>query len=196
MKSIKIEGQLRTDFGKTATRHLRSEGKIPCVIYGGNDTISFSAPAASFRHLVYTPDFQLAEITIDGKTYNCIMKDLQFDVITDALTHIDFLQLVDDKKVVANLPLKYTGQPEGVKAGGRLELKMKTVRVRTYPKYLKESLEVNISNLKLNENMRVQDIVADNMEIMNSPRIPIASVVMTRALKQQENADAKEAKKK
>lgn len=196
MKSIKIEGQLRTDFGKTATRHLRSEGKIPCVIYGGNETISFSAPAASFRHLVYTPDFQLAEITIDGKTYNCIMKDLQFDVITDALTHIDFLQLVDDKKVVANLPLKYTGQPEGVKAGGRLELKMKTVRVRTYPKYLKESLEVNISNLKLNENMRVQDIVADNMEIMNSPRIPIASVVMTRALKQQENADAKEAKKK
>lgn len=196
MKSIKIEGQLRTDFGKTATRQLRSEGKIPCVIYGGNDTISFSAPAAAFRHLVYTPDFQLAEITIDGKTYNCIMKDLQFDVITDALTHIDFLQLVEDKKVVANLPLKYTGQPEGVKAGGRLELKMKTVRVRTYPKYLKESLEVNISGLKLNENMRVQDIVAENMEIMNSPRIPIASVVMTRALKQQENADAKEAKKK
>lgn len=196
MKSIKIEGQLRTDFGKTATRQLRSEGKVPCVIYGGNDTISFSAPAAAFRHLVYTPEFQLAEISIDGKTYNCIMKDLQFDVITDALTHIDFLQLVEDKKVVANLPLKYTGQPEGVKAGGRLELKMKTVRVRTYPKYLKEALEVNITGLKLNENMRVQDIVAENMEIMNSPRIPIASVVMTRALKQQENADAKEAKKK
>lgn len=196
MKSIKIEGQLRTDFGKSATRQLRSEGKIPCVIYGGDNTVSFSAPATSFRHLVYTPDFQLAEITVDGKSYNCIMKDLQFDVITDALTHIDFLQLVEDKKVVANLPLKYTGQPEGVKAGGRLELKMKTVRVRTYPKHLKESLEVNISNLKLNENMRVQDIVADNMEIMNSPRIPIASVVMTRALKQQENADAKEGKKK
>lgn len=196
MKSIKIEGQLRTDFGKTATRQLRSEGKVPCVIYGGNDTISFSAPAAAFRHLVYTPEFQLAEISIDGTTYNCIMKDLQFDVITDALTHIDFLQLVEDKKVVANLPLKYTGQPEGVKAGGRLELKMKTVRVRTYPKYLKEALEVNITGLKLNENMRVQDIVAENMEIMNSPRIPIASVVMTRALKQQENADAKEAKKK
>ncbi|GAA4455086.1 50S ribosomal protein L25 [Rurimicrobium arvi] len=196
MKSIKIEGQVRTDFGKSATRALRSEGMIPCVIYGGTETVSFSAPAASFRHLVYTPDFQLAEISVNGKTYRCIMKDLQFDVITDALAHIDFLELVEDKTVVANLPLKYTGQPEGVKAGGRLELKMKSVRVRTLPKYLKEYLEVNINDLKLNENMRVQDIVAENMEIMNSPRIPIASVVMTRALKQQENADAKEGKKK
>lgn len=196
MKSIKIEGQIRADFGKKATRLLRSEGQVPCVIYGGTQTVSFSAPAASFRHLVYTPEFQLAEITIAGKEYRCILKDLQFDVVTDALTHIDFLELVDDKKVVANLPLKYTGQPEGVKAGGRLEIKMKTVRVRTYPKFLKEAIEVNIAALKLNENMRVQDIVADNMEVMNSPRIPIASIVMTRALKQAENADAKEAKKK
>lgn len=196
MKSIKIEGQNRTDFGKKATRHLRAEGKVPCVIYGGSGNVSFSAPAAAFRHLVYTPDFQLAEIMVDGKEHRCIMKDLQFDVVTDSLTHIDFLELVEDKKVVANLPLKFVGQPEGVKAGGRLEIKMKTVRVRTLPKFLKETIEVNIANLKLNENMRVQDIPADNMELMNSPRIPIASIVMTRALKQQENADAKDAKKK
>jgi large subunit ribosomal protein L25 len=196
MKSIKIEGQIRADFGKKATRLLRSEGQVPCVIYGGPQTVSFSAPAAAFRHLVYTPEFQLAEVTVAGKEYRCILKDLQFDVVTDALTHIDFLELVEDKKVVANLPLKYTGQPEGVKAGGRLEIKMKTVRVRTLPKFLKETIEVNIAALKLNENMRVQDINAENMEIMNSPRIPIASIVMTRALKQAENADAKEAKKK
>jgi len=196
MNSIKIEGKSRSDFGKKATRLLRSEGQVPCVIYGGPQTVSFSAPTASFRHLVYTPDFQLAEITVDGKNYRCIMKDLQFDVVTDALTHIDFLELVEDKKVVANLPLKYTGTPEGVKAGGRLEIKMKTVRVRTLPKYLKASIDVNITDLKLNDNMRVQDINAENMEVMNSPRIPIASIVMTRALKQAENADAKEAKKK
>jgi large subunit ribosomal protein L25 len=196
MKSVKIEGQSRVDLGKKATRSLRTEGKVPAVIYGGEKTISFSAPASAFKHVVYTPDFQIAEIAVDGTTYKCILKDLQFDAVTDALQHIDFLQLVDDKKVIANLPLKYTGQPEGVKAGGRLELKMKTVRVRTFPKDLKEAIEVNIAGLKLNENMRVQDIVVENMEIMNSPRIPIASVVMTRALKQAENADAKEGKKK
>jgi large subunit ribosomal protein L25 len=191
MNSVKVEGQTRSDFGKKATRQLRSEDKVPCVIYGGAETIQFSAPTAAFRTLVYTPEFQLAEINVAGKTYKCIIKDMQFDVVTDTLNHIDFLELVDDKKVVANLPLKYAGQPEGVKAGGRLEIKMKTVKVRTLPKHLTASIEVNIAQLQLNENMRVQDIVAENMEIMNSPRIPIASIVMTRALKQAENTEAK-----
>lgn len=196
MKSIKIEGTTRADFGKKATRHLRSEGQVPCVIYGGDANISFAAPVASFRHLVYTPEFQLAEINVAGKEYRCIMKDLQFDPVTDSLNHIDFIELVDTKKVIANLPLKFVGSPEGVKVGGRLEIKMKTIKVRTLPKYLKEFIEVDINNLQLNENMRVSDIPSDNMEVMNSPRIPIASIVMTRALKQAENADAKEAKKK
>ena len=194
MKSIKIEGKSRGDFGKKHTRHLRSEGQVPCVIYG-SENIHFSAPLLAFRPLVYTPDFQLADITVDGKAYNCILKDLQFDVVTDELNHIDFLELAEDRKVTANLPLKFVGTSPGVKAGGRLEIKMKTIKVRTLPKYLKEAIEVSIENLELNENIRVQDIVADNMEIMNSPRIPIASVVMTRALKQAESEDAKAGKK-
>lgn len=193
MKSVKIEGQSRSEHGKTATRRLRSEGNVPCVIYGGKETIHFSAPVMAFRSLVYTPEFQLAEITVDGKTYTTIMKDLQFDVLTDELAHVDFLELVDDKKVIANLPLKFVGQPEGVKAGGRLEVKVKNLKVRTLPKFLKEHIDVNIESLQLNGNVRVEDVVAENMEIMNSPRIPIASVVMTRALKQAETEEAKAA---
>jgi large subunit ribosomal protein L25 len=193
MKSVKIEGKSRSEHGKTATRRLRSEGQVPCVIYGGNDTIHFSADTIAFRKLVYTPDFQLAEITVNGKEYRCITKDLQFDVLTDELSHVDFLELVDDKKVIANLPLKFTGQPQGVKDGGRLEVKVKNLKVRTYPKFLRENIEVNIDDLQLNGNVRVQDVTAENMEIMNSPRIPIASVVMTRALKQAETEVAKAA---
>lgn len=193
MKSVKIEGQSRSEHGKTATRRLRSEGNVPCVIYGGKETVHFSAPVMAFRSLVYTPEFQLAEITVNGKTYTTIMKDLQFDVLTDELAHVDFLELVDDKKVIANLPLKFVGQPEGVKAGGRLEVKVKNLKVRTLPKFLKEHIDVNIENLQLNGNVRVEDVVAENMEIMNSPRIPIASVVMTRALKQAETEEAKAA---
>lgn len=191
MKSVKIEGKSRSGLGKKETRQLRSEGNVPAVIYGGNETIHFSAPAMSFRSLVFTPDFQIAEITVDGKTYRTILKDKQFDVITDELSHIDFLELVEDKKIIATLPLKYEGQPEGVKAGGRLEIKVKSLKVRTYPKYLSENIAVNITNLQLNGNLRVEDVVAENMEIMNSPRIPIASVVMTRALKQAESEEAK-----
>lgn len=186
MKSVKIEGKSRSEHGKKATRQLRSEGEVPAVIYGGAEPIHFSAPTMAFRSLVYTPDFQVAEISVDGKTYRAIVKDLQFDVVTDALNHIDFLELVEDRKIVANLPLKFVGQPEGVKAGGRLEIKIKSLKVRTLPKYLTEAIEVNIDNLQLLGNVRVEDIKPANMEVMNSPRIPVASVVTTRALRQAE----------
>lgn len=185
MKSVKIEGKKRSDLGKKATRQVRSEGNVPAVIYGGKETIHFSAPVMAFRTLVYTPDFQLAEITVDGKTYKTIMKDLQFDVVTDELNHIDFLELVEDRKVNATLPIRFHGQAQGVKDGGRLELKMKALHVRTYPKYLTENISVDITNLQLHGNIRVEDVKAENMEIMNSPRIPIASVVTTRALRQE-----------
>ena len=196
MKSVKIEGKVRSEFGKTPTRHLRADGQVPCVIYGGEKEIHFSAPSLAFRPLVYTPDFQLAEITVDGASYRCILKDKQFDVVTDELSHIDFLELVEGKRVTASLPIKYTGSPAGVKAGGRLETKMKTLKVRTLPKYLKEAIEVDITNLELNENMRVSDVIAENMEVMNSPRIPIASIVLTRQLKQEATEEAKVAVKK
>lgn len=191
MKSITIEGQLRTDFGKSATRQLRSEDKVPAVIYGGAKEINFAAPAASFKNIVYTPEFNVVEAIVDGVTYRCVLKDLQFEKVTDRLNHVDFLELVEDKKVSVTLPLKLTGTPAGVKAGGKLVVKIKSLKVKTLPKYLKEFIELDITNLQLNENIRVQDVVADNMEILNSPRIPIASVTMTRQLKQEEAAAPK-----
>ncbi|MBX2931141.1 MAG: 50S ribosomal protein L25 [Chitinophagaceae bacterium] len=196
MKTVTIEGQLRTEFGKKAARQIRSQEQVPAVIYGGAEEVNFTASSKSFKPLVYTAEFQLADIKVGDKTYKCILKDLQFDKVTDALIHVDLLELVDNKKVIANLPLKYVGTSIGVKDGGKLVLKMKSVKVKTYPKHLKENLEVDITNLNINENLRVEDIKADNIEIMNSPRIPIASVVMTRQLKQEEAAASKDEKKK
>jgi len=184
MKSVKIEGKKRSDLGKKATRQIRSEQEVPAVIYGGKETVHFSAPVMAFRTLVYTPEFQIAEIAVDGKSYRTIMKDIQFDVVTDELNHIDFLELVEDRKVIATLPLKFSGQSQGVKDGGRLELKLKSLHVRALPKDLREHIEVDLTNLQLHGNIRVLDVKADNMEILNSPRIPVASVVTTRALRQ------------
>ena len=186
MKTITIEGQLRTEFGKSATRQLRSEEKVPAVIYGGAQEINFAAPATAFKNIVYTPDFMVVEATIDEKKYRCVLKDLQFDKVSDKLIHVDFLELVEDKKVTVTLPIKFTGAPAGVKAGGKLVTKIKSLKVKLLPKHLRENIELDISNLQLNENVRVQDVIAENMEIMNSPRIPIASVTMTRQLKQEE----------
>ena len=188
MKAITIEGQIRTEFGKSATRQLRSEEKVPAVIYGGATEVNFTASAAAFRHLVYTPDFMVVDVKVDGKTYKCVLKDLQFHKVSDLLIHVDFLELVDDKKVTVTLPLKFTGVPAGVKAGGKLVTKIKSLKVKLLPKYLRENIELDLTALELNGNVRVQDVKADNMEIMNSPRIPIASVTMTRQLKQEEAA--------
>jgi large subunit ribosomal protein L25 len=188
MKTITIEGQLRTEIGKQATRQLRSEGKVPGVIYGGAKEVNFSALATSYKTLVYTPDFQLADIQVDGKSYRCILKDLQFDKVTDELIHVDLLELVEDKKVIATIPLKFTGAAKGVKDGGKLITKMKALKVKTLPKFLKENIEVDLTELELNGNVRVEDVKAENYEILNSPRIPIASIVLTRQLKQEEAA--------
>ena len=188
MKTITIEGQLRTELGKGATRQLRSQDKVPGVIYGGAKEINFSAPAMAFKSLVYTPDFQFAEIKLNGDTYKCILKDLQFDKVTDKLIHVDLLELVEEKMVIASIPLKFVGNPVGVKDGGKLHIKMKALKVKTYPKYLRENISVNIDNLELNGNVRVEDVQLENYEIMNSPRIPIASVTLTRELKQEEAA--------
>jgi large subunit ribosomal protein L25 len=157
--------------------------------------VNFQVPAPALKNFIYTPDFQLVEMKIDGKTYTCILKDLQFNKVTDTLAHLDLLELVEGKKVSATIPLKFVGASAGVKAGGRLELRLKSVKVKTLPKYLRENIEVDITNLELNQNIRVQDIIADNIEIMNSPRIPVASVTMTRQLKQEEAATTPAKKK-
>jgi large subunit ribosomal protein L25 len=196
MKSITIEGHLRTDHGKKAARQIRSQENVPAVIYGGAQEVNFYASAKAFKPLVYTGEFQIAEVTVDGKMYRCILKDLQFDKVTDALIHLDLLELVDDKKVVATLPLKYVGTSVGVKEGGKLVIKIKSLKVKALPKDLVETISVDITNLALNANIRVEDVKAPGLEIMNSPRIPIASVVMTRQLKQEEATAAKETKKK
>jgi large subunit ribosomal protein L25 len=190
MKTITIEGQLRTETGKKNTRALRSQGLVPGVIYGGSQEVNFAAPVLSFKNLVYTPEFLLAQINVDGKSYRCILKDVQLDKVTDQLAHLDFLELVEDRKVVATIPIHFTGTAAGVKGGGKLVTKMKALKVKTFPKHLKEFIDVDLTDLELNQNIRVEDVKDPNYEILNSPRIPIASVVMTRQLKQEEAATA------
>lgn len=186
MKTITIEGQLRTESGKKAARQLRSQDLVPGVIYGGEKEINFAASSMALATLVYTPNFQKAEIKLDGKTYICILKDLQFDKISDKLIHVDMLELVENKKITATIPLHFSGTAIGVKEGGKLNIRMKALKVKTYPKYLQEKIEVKVDDLQLNGNIRVEDVKIDNYEILNPPRIPVVSVVLTRQLKQEE----------
>ena len=195
MESIAISGNLRTELGKKGNKALRNNGDTPCVIYGGENVVHFSSAQKDFKDLIYTPDFKLAEIKVDGQTYKCILKDIQFHPVTDEVMHIDFLQLIEGRNVKVEIPIKFKGEAPGVKEGGKLMQKVRRVMIKTTPDKIVDELFVDISSLKLGHSVRVRDIeIAEGMEIMNSLGIPVASVETPRALRSAGAAEeAKEA---
>jgi len=191
MQTVAIEGKSREVFGKKFAKAARRENEIPCVLYGGEKNIHFSAPAKSFKHLIYTPDFKTAEISVDGATYNAILKDVQFHPVSDKLVHLDFVELVPGKQVKVDLPVQLVGVAEGVKLGGALMVKMRRVKVSTTPENLVDTINVNVEELLLGQSVRVSDAeVLEGVEILNPASNPIASVEVPRALK---SAEAEEA---
>ncbi|MEM6964040.1 MAG: 50S ribosomal protein L25 [Bacteroidota bacterium] len=184
METVAISGDLRKDVGKKASKALRKNGSVPCVIYGGENNIHFSSPAAAFKPLIFTPDFKLADVTVDGQTYQCILKDAQYHPVTDEIEHLDFLQLVPGKKVKVNIPIGFKGVSPGVKAGGKLVPKLRSLKIKTTPDKIVNKLFVDISTATLGGSVRVRDVeVNEHMEVMNPGATPVASVEIPRALK-------------
>ncbi|MEL6924767.1 MAG: 50S ribosomal protein L25, partial [Bacteroidota bacterium] len=193
MEIVKITGAARTDLGTTHSRNLRKEGKVPCVIYGGDQPIHFSATGGQFRSIIYTPAFKQVEISLNGKTYNCILKDTQFHPVTDQLMHVDLLELVPGKTVKLELPVQFTGASPGVKTGGKLIRNLRRVKVKTTPEKMVDHVTLDISSLELGQSVRVRDIAKlDGVEVINNSAIPVATVEIPRALKSAATAAAKE----
>jgi large subunit ribosomal protein L25 len=185
MKAITIEGKTRSKTGKKETETLRKQGQIPCSIYGGAENLNFYAPVNSFKELVYTPEFYTTNIKVDGKEFNCVMQDIQFHPISDAVLHIDFRELHPEKKIVLELPVKLEGIAPGVKEGGRIYLRMKKMKVRLLPKDLIEHITVKIDHLALGKSVRVGEINMEGIEFLSAPHIPIASVLIPRIEKEE-----------
>ncbi|MBS1657905.1 MAG: 50S ribosomal protein L25/general stress protein Ctc [Chitinophagales bacterium] len=190
MKAINIEGKNRSDIGKKSTAELRKNGHIPCSIYGGEKNVNFYAPKVSFKELVYTPEFYAANITVDGNTYNCVMQDLQFHPITDEILHIDFRELNPEKKITVELPVKLEGTAAGTREGGKVNQRMKRLRVRLLPKDLVEHITVKIDHLTLGKSVRVGEMQMEGIEFLNAPHIPIVSVLVPRVEKEETPAAA------
>lgn len=185
MQSINIEGTIRKSVGKRETRELRKNGQIPCSLYGGKETFNFYAPATSFKNLVYTPEFLTAKIMLEGKEREALMQDLQFDPVTDQLNHIDFMELSEDKKVTVNLPIRLEGIPAGVRAGGKINQRMKKLKVRMYPKDLLSHISIKIDHIDLGKSVRVSDLQHDGIEFLNPANFPILSVIIPRVVKEE-----------
>ncbi len=182
MKSFTINGDLRAAQSKQELKKLRAEGKVPCVLYGGKEQVHFSAPVLDFRHLVYTPEVYTVILNVNGKTYTSIMKDIQFHPVTDAIAHIDFMELFEDKPVSMEVPIKVTGNSVGVRAGGILVNKMRKLKISALPKQLPDYVEVKIDDLNIGDHVRVRDLSVDGVTFLDSPNNVIAGVKTTRAM--------------
>lgn len=180
MKSIAISGSLRENEKKQTTKQLRAQDIVPCVLYGGKEQVHFAVPAADFKKLVYTAEVMTADLSIDGKNYSAIMQDIQFHPVSEKILHIDFLELINDKVVTVDIPVKITGSAPGVKEGGKLVTKVRKLKVKALPKDLPDSIEVKIDALEIGKSIRVADLKVKNVEILNAPNNIVTSVVTTR----------------
>lgn len=180
-----MSGELRSSLGKKPSRDVRKQGKIPCVLYGGGDkNIYFTLDPNEVKHIVFTPEFKSASVEINGETYRCIVKDVQFHPVTDQIEHMDFLALHKGVKVKTKIPLRSVGEAPGTKEGGNLILKMRTIDIKTTPQYLVDELTIDVSDLRIGLTKRIKDIkVPENIQILNAPNTPIASIEIPRILK-------------
>jgi len=190
MKVLEVSGEIRSDLGKKNARALRREGKILCEMYGGDENVHFTVVINEVKKLVYTSQFQLVDLNVGGKTYRAFMKEIQFHPVTDEIQHIDFQELVEGRKIKVAVPIVMDGISPGVKEGGKLYAKVRYLKIKTTPEHLVDSVHVDISEMMLGQSVRVRDIVvADGIEVMNNPNIPVASVEVPRLLKLEEEVE-------
>jgi large subunit ribosomal protein L25 len=186
MKNIEIEGKLRTEFGKKGANALRADDNVLCELYGGKENVHFYAHVNTFKGLVYTPDVHLVKLNIEGKKYDAVMKEIQFHPVSDKILHIDFVQVFAEKPVVMEIPVKVEGVSVGVKAGGKLKIKRRTLKVKGFTKDFPEHLTIDITNLNIGDSIKIGDLVYGDLEVIDNKRAMIASVAATRNVQKEE----------
>lgn len=186
MKSIEIKGTARTIAERSseqarALKALRKENGVPCVLYGGKEVVHFSVTVEGLRNLVYTPHIYVVDLVIDGKKYNAIMKDIQFHPVKDNILHMDFYEIDEAKPIVMEVPVQLEGLAEGVKAGGKLSLQMRKLKVKALYNLIPERLVVNVSHLGLGKTVKVGELSFEGLELLNAKEAVVCAVKLTRA---------------
>ena len=180
MKSITIKGSKRESVGKTASKALRNAGMVPCVIYGGEQPIHFSAEEKAFKGLVYTPNVYTASIDIDGKGIPAILQDIQFHPVSDKIIHIDFYQLFEDKEITMNIPVVLVGKSKGVAIGGALRHNVRKMKVKALPANLPDFIEADITELEIGNKLYITSLKNEKYTILHPDNTVVAQVRMSR----------------
>ena len=187
MKEINVTGQKRTDLGKKASKTLRKEGLVPCNLYGQATAdgkpvaTSFACPMTELRKVVYTPHIYVINLVIDGESHTAIMKELQFHPVTDALLHVDFLEVNDQKPITIGIPVKLVGLAQGVRDGGRMNLSIRKINVTAPYQQIPEHLDVDVTALKIGKSIKVGELSYEGLELTTGKDVIVCSIKMTRA---------------
>ena len=180
MKSITIQGTKRENVGKKSTKALRDAELVPCVVYGGAETLNFSAEERSFKGLVYTPEAHTVSIEVDGNTIPAVLQDIQFHPLTDKILHADFYQLDENKPVVMEVPVRLTGRSKGVVAGGAMRQSFRKLKLKALPANLPDEIVVDVTPLKIGSKLYVGDIPTENFTFMHPDNAVVVAVKMSR----------------
>ncbi|GAA4111417.1 50S ribosomal protein L25/general stress protein Ctc [Aquimarina addita] len=181
MKSLTINASQRESVGKKATKALRNAGQVPCVIYGGDTIVHFSAPEIAFKNLVYTPDVHTVVIALDnGTSINAILQDIQFHPVTDRILHIDFVEIFDDKPISIEIPFKTEGAAKGVLNGGVLRFNLRRIKVKGFASKLPDVIIGDITNLKIGNKLYVTDLASEDFTILHPDNTVVCQVRTSR----------------
>ncbi len=182
MKTLALFGNKRSQIGKTNTKAIRTEGKVPCVLYGGKENLHFTIYEADFKQLVYTPNTYKVQLDVDGQIFKTILKDIQFHPVNDSIIHADFFEINEDIDVELYIPVKFKGNAIGVRNGGKLIVKSSKIRVRGLPKNLPDFLEVDVEGLEIGKAIKIKDLSSPNIILLDSPDNLVVTVRVTRAV--------------
>lgn len=183
MNYISIIGEARETGGKKAAKAVRYAERIPACIYG-KENINFSTTGKDVRHLIYTPEFKLAKIELNGKEHTCIVKAVQYHPVTEAIVHIDFQELIPGKAIKLDVPVNLRGTSVGVRAGGKMLQMVRRIKIKTTPEKMVDHLVADVTHLELGQALRVKEIaIPEGIELMISPSIPVCQVEIPRALR-------------
>ena len=192
MKSITINGSKRESVGKKSTKALRNAGQVPCVIYGGDKPVHFSAEELAFSKLVYTPNAHTVVIALGSDTLNAVLQDIQFHPVTDRILHVDFYQLFDDKEIAMDIPVNIIGKSPGVANGGSLRRNKRKLRVKALPTNLPDFIEVDISSLKIGGKVYITELVDDSFKFLHPDNTVVCQVKRSRVSIDEEEEETEE----
>jgi len=187
MKSVSLNGMARVELGKKFSKDLRKNGKVPCVIYSkGKEAVHIHVENKELKKIIYNPNTYILDIDIEGKIFNTIIRDAQFHPLTDNILHIDFLELSENELVSLEIPVKLTGNSIGVKNGGQLNLVMRKLLVKSFPKNLPDTIEIDITQLKIGNSVRILELENENYKFIQPQSAVVVSIKTARNVIEEE----------